>query len=369
MVKGIKKLGIIPVCSVTTLTACTYSKDMNSKDVVNQEISEKPETQTAQTVTEGSQTEKKDVEQMDEELQEQVREDKGENAVSSGNQTINQMEKFGSEELNSEQEVTNVSENEVETKQKYLETTPEKIQTYKTEQETKAVIKSKQAETQPTQPEIQQETENKNESVSEKAATDMSDSLNNCNNSDKKQGNTCFTNNSNVIIWGKLEDISDYYDMNTKGTDTSSDIETSENHSSENSVKVEDTYRNQNDSYVNEVLRLVNIERQKYGLDALSLNDNLCKVADIRANEIIVSFSHTRPNGSSCFTVLNENGISYRACGENLAYGQRTPQEVVTGWMNSTGHRENILSNRYHKIGIGVVQQSGVYYWSQMFTD
>jgi len=122
-------------------------------------------------------------------------------------------------------------------------------------------------------------------------------------------------------------------------------------------------------SYAGEVLRLVNVERAKAGLPALTTNSTLTAAANKRAQEIKQTFSHTRPNGSSCFTVLGEYGVSYRTAGENIAYGQKTPQEVVNGWMNSPGHRANILKSSFGKVGIGVYESGGVYYWTQLFTD
>ena len=122
-------------------------------------------------------------------------------------------------------------------------------------------------------------------------------------------------------------------------------------------------------NYANEVLRLVNIERSKAGLSALTTNSTLTAAANKRAQETVQSFSHTRPNGTGFQTALTEFGVSYRAAGENIAYGQRTPQEVVTGWMNSPGHRANILNANFNKIGIGVYQKNGVIYWSQLFTN
>ena len=124
-----------------------------------------------------------------------------------------------------------------------------------------------------------------------------------------------------------------------------------------------------NQGYADEVLRLVNIERSKAGLSSLSTNATLKAAADKRAQETVTSFSHTRPNGSKFSTVLQEYGISYRTAGENIAYGQRSPQEVVNGWMNSPGHRANILNGSFNKIGIGVYQSRGVIYWSQLFTN
>lgn len=124
-----------------------------------------------------------------------------------------------------------------------------------------------------------------------------------------------------------------------------------------------------NSSYAEEVLRLVNVERSKAGLSPLTTNTTLKAAADKRAQETAVSFSHTRPNGSKFSTVLQEYGISYRTAGENIAYGQRTPQDVVNAWMNSPGHRANILNSNFNKIGIGVYQSNGVIYWSQLFTN
>ena len=117
------------------------------------------------------------------------------------------------------------------------------------------------------------------------------------------------------------------------------------------------------------VLDLVNAERAKAGKSPLTLDDALCEVAQLRADEIVESFSHTRPNGTSCFTAINEAGISYRAVGENIAAGQSSPSSVMNSWMNSDGHRKNILSGDFSSIGIGYVKASSGYghYWVQMF--
>lgn len=116
-----------------------------------------------------------------------------------------------------------------------------------------------------------------------------------------------------------------------------------------------------------QVLSLVNEERAKYGLDSLTYDSLLSSAANIRAIEIKTSFSHTRPDGRSCFTVLDEVGYSYRKAGENIAYGQRSAEEVMNAWMNSEGHRANILGD-YDYIGIGVYEKGGVIYWSQFFS-
>lgn len=126
----------------------------------------------------------------------------------------------------------------------------------------------------------------------------------------------------------------------------------------------------QNESqFAQEVVRLVNIERQKAGLSALTMNTNIQKAAQVRAQEQEQSFSHTRPNGSSFSTALNENGVSYRGSGENIAWGQKTPQAVMDAWMNSPGHRANILNEKFTSIGVGYYQSSNsTPYWAQLFT-
>lgn len=131
------------------------------------------------------------------------------------------------------------------------------------------------------------------------------------------------------------------------------------------------TTDSQTDSgYAGEVLKLVNQERAKAGLGALTTNATLQKAANKRAQEIVSSFSHTRPDGRSFSTVLGEYGISYRASGENIAWGQKTPSEVMNGWMNSSGHRANILGSQFGKVGIGVYKgNDGRIYWTQVFTN
>ena len=116
------------------------------------------------------------------------------------------------------------------------------------------------------------------------------------------------------------------------------------------------------------VASLVHEARQAAGLSELELDADLCAAAQARAQEIAQSFSHTRPDGSSCFTILDEFGISYRAVGENIAMGQRTPEEVMDGWMNSSGHRANILNGTFTSIGVGhYVDGDGMHHWVQIF--
>lgn len=121
-------------------------------------------------------------------------------------------------------------------------------------------------------------------------------------------------------------------------------------------------------SFLNEVIRLVNVERQKSGLSAVSMDNSLNSAALVRAKEIVSLFSHTRPNGQSCFSVLSDMGISYNGAGENIAMGQTSPSQVMSEWMNSQGHRENILNPSFKNLGVGVYKVGSRYYWAQMFT-
>ena len=90
--------------------------------------------------------------------------------------------------------------------------------------------------------------------------------------------------------------------------------------------------------------------------------------AAARAKELSQRYSHTRPNGSECFTILWHLGIDYGYAGENIAMGQRTPEIVMNDWMNSSGHRANILSENFDYIGVGYTMVDGHPYWVQLFT-
>lgn len=125
-------------------------------------------------------------------------------------------------------------------------------------------------------------------------------------------------------------------------------------------------------AYASEVLRLVNIERDKVGAAHLVLDGALCDAANMRAIEMDYSgnFSHTRPDGRDCFTVFSFCKISFYTCGENIAAGYPTPAAVVDGWMNSTGHKANILNAAFTKMGLGYSTGGGGeyrHYWAQEF--
>ncbi|MDR3313909.1 MAG: CAP domain-containing protein [Oscillospiraceae bacterium] len=122
-------------------------------------------------------------------------------------------------------------------------------------------------------------------------------------------------------------------------------------------------------NYATDVVALVNSERAKAGLGALAGNNQaLNNAAQKRATEIVTKFAHERPDGSSCFTVLEDYGVSYVTCGENIAYGYSTAAAVMEGWMNSSGHKANILHTSFTHIGVGVVESGGTIYCVQLFT-
>ena len=119
--------------------------------------------------------------------------------------------------------------------------------------------------------------------------------------------------------------------------------------------------------FENEVIRLTNEERIKYGLKPLTRDWELCRVARYKSDDMRENnyFSHQSPTYGTPFNMMKNFGISYRTAGENIAMGYRTPKAVVEGWMNSQGHRANILNKSYTRIGVGF--SSGGYYWTQMF--
>ena len=119
--------------------------------------------------------------------------------------------------------------------------------------------------------------------------------------------------------------------------------------------------------YEQEVIRLVNEIRVQNGLSALTYNWELSRVARYKSQDMVDNryFSHTSPTYGTPFQMIRSFGLSYRSAGENIAYGQRTPQAVVNAWMNSSCHRANILSSSYTQIGVGYVANG--HYWTQMF--
>lgn len=130
--------------------------------------------------------------------------------------------------------------------------------------------------------------------------------------------------------------------------------------------------QNQNQSqqlsnYEQKVVELTNQERTERGLSPLKISTELSKVAREKSRDMAENnyFSHNSPTYGSPFDMMKQFGITYKTAGENIARGQSTPQEVVNGWMNSEGHRENILNSSFTHIGVGYVENGN--YWTQQF--
>lgn len=123
-----------------------------------------------------------------------------------------------------------------------------------------------------------------------------------------------------------------------------------------------------NMSYAQQVLNLVNAEREKNGLSSLSLNSQLSNVAQIKSEDMNNNhyFSHNSPTYGSPFDMMKQFGISFKTAGENIAMGQTSPEQVVNGWLNSEGHRKNILNPDFKEMGLGYYKGNSTY-WTQMF--
>ena len=192
--------------------------------------------------------------------------------------------------------------------------------------------------------------------------------------------------NSNVISWNAVSGATGYRVFRKANGETNwSIVATVKNTScSDTNVNDESTYTYTvraykgkvwssydkngvtiNRNYKQAVFDLVNIERAKAGLSPLEYYTDGQLAGDIRANEIAKKFAHERPDGNSCFTVFKEIGVSYGYAGENIARGQRTPEIVVNDWMNSPGHRGNILDPNYTYLIVGYDAKTNS--WVQLF--
>ncbi|MGO0905791.1 CAP domain-containing protein [Clostridioides difficile] len=173
----------------------------------------------------------------------------------------------------------------------------------------------------------------------------------------------------------KPEDNNNSGSNNKPEDNNNSESNKPEDNNSDSNNKPEDN--NSSDSttgnfsaYQKEVVDLVNVDRSKAGLNPLTLDADVSNVATKKSQDMIDNnyFAHNSPTYGSPFDMLKKFGISYKTAGENIAMGQKTPKEVVNAWMNSEGHRKNILNPNYSKIGVGVAQKSGgSIYWTQIF--
>ncbi len=152
-------------------------------------------------------------------------------------------------------------------------------------------------------------------------------------------------------------------DMDFPGTNTPDNTPNNPDHDS-----TEDTPSDEH-VFIKQVVSLVNQERAKEGLAPLTIDTKVQTAAQVRAKECEQLFSHTRPDGSSFSTALKEQNVSYKGAGENIAWGQRSPEEVMNAWMNSSGHRANIMNPNFTTIGVGYYENiNGTDYWCQLFT-
>ena len=182
---------------------------------------------------------------------------------------------------------------------------------------------------------------------------------NNGNNQDNNQGGNMEDNNQGNNNQDK--------DDNNPGNDNNQDQDKDDNNQNDdnNSSNINGFSKEQV-----EVLNLVNKERKANGLKPLTLNKELSNVANIKSRDMIEKgyFDHTSPTYGSPFDMMKKFNISYNTAGENIAMGQKTPSEVMNSWMNSSGHRANILNSTYTELGVGIQKDSnGTIYWTQMF--
>lgn len=121
--------------------------------------------------------------------------------------------------------------------------------------------------------------------------------------------------------------------------------------------------------FESEMLTVINQYRLEVGAGPLTTTATLNNAAAARAKELLELFDHTRPDGSACFTALDEYGISYYTAAENIAYGQSSVSSVMNSWYNSAGHKANMQDASFGHAGFGCYMYNGTRYWVQLFTD
>ena len=196
----------------------------------------------------------------------------------------------------------------------------------------------------------------------------------NCNNTNKPEDNNN-SDSTNKPDNNKPESNKPEDNNNSGSTNKPESNKPEDNNNSDSTNKPDDNNNSGSTSesfsaYQKEVVDLVNIERAKAGLNPLTLDSSISNVATKKSQDMIDDnyFSHNSPTYGSPFDMLKKFGISYKTAGENIAMGQKTPKEVVNAWMNSEGHRKNIMNPNFSKIGVGVAQKSGgSIYWTQIF--
>lgn len=171
----------------------------------------------------------------------------------------------------------------------------------------------------------------------------------------------------NDIDWGIKEEIEKPNNSNTPQKPNTPNYETTTEATTEN---IHNENINSSVSKIElEVVNLVNKERAKVGLKPLKIDEEVSKVAKLKSEDMKNKnyFNHTSPTYGTPFDMLKKFNIKYKRAGENIAKGQKTAKDVVEAWMNSEGHRRNILSNSFTHIGVGYAKKGNTPYWTQMF--
>lgn len=224
--------------------------------------------------------------------------------------------------------------------------------------ETKPVDNQNSQKEQETKSDVNQKTESKQEKTetkqtqTPKTTTNVPTDTKEAESKNNEKSNS----NDNTLNFDFNKFISEFIKSNTQNA---SDVTPKTDTSVGDNKTVSD--------YEKEVVNLVNNIRKEYGLSPLKLNSELSAVARLKSSDMREKgyFSHTSPTYGSPFDMMKTFGIKYRTAGENIAMGYRTPQAVVDGWMNSKGHRENILNSSFTEIGVGYIANGN--YWTQMF--
>lgn len=168
----------------------------------------------------------------------------------------------------------------------------------------------------------------------------------------------------NIGNTGNVGNVGNVGNAGSTGSENAGNTENSDNASDSTSGSVVPG------SMTSQVVTLVNKERASNGLQPVASDSQLAKLAQMKAEDMAKNgyFSHTSPTYGSAFDMMKTYGVSYKTAGENIAKGQKTAEAVMNGWMNSSGHRANILKSDYTKIGVGYAKASdGTTYWVQIF--
>lgn len=245
---------------------------------------------------------------------------------------------------NSANQYENTASKSEENTSSISETKPVDNQNSQKEQETKSDVNQKS--------ESKQEKTETKQTQTPKTTTNVPTDTKETESKNNEKSNS----NDNTLNFDFNKFISEFIKSNTQNT---SDVTSKTDTSAGDNKTVSD--------YEKEVVNLVNNIRKEYGLSPLKLNSELSAVARLKSSDMREKgyFSHTSPTYGSPFDMMKTFGIKYRTAGENIAMGYRTPQAVVDGWMNSKGHRENILNSSFTEIGVGYIANGN--YWTQMF--